>query len=313
MPTSDGVAAKALVDELACVTSNFVVVHHEADVALGLVRSDVDVVVDEPVPSVLLKLSAGAKKIGLRPICFWPYDVGSISAFWCGPTGSTGVQLDLTFDPRGIGRYGFRSNELLEGAVRGDRWWRPAPIDEVIYQLRKRLVKCDVLQFNELTRTVASQNVNAVLDRAKVLLTSAAASELAGALHSHHRLKRRLRTTDFVRYARRVRNPIGYWAHLPDADPALAQQVADRFDRVLVRAVSVRLPDRAPATWCEEARIGAHRLRPHAIFSTGARRQRRADGLLEGCDVDDLSARAVDAMARRVTLRLADQHEGARR
>ena len=113
MPTTSGELATRLLDVLSGTRAEFVVLHREADIAHGLVTSDLDLAVGDDVFATIRALVGPAGAAGLVPVAAWPYDLTSMSTFWCTHDARDGVQLDLTYDPDGLGRYGFRTGEML--------------------------------------------------------------------------------------------------------------------------------------------------------------------------------------------------------
>lgn len=227
--------------------------------------SDIDVVVDRDPREVLALARPEWAAAGLRPIMYWPYDLGGTAAiFLTTPDATSGVQLDLLFDLRGIGKYGVRSAQILATAELDDGWPRVSPLASLIYQLRKRVVKGQPQRAREIAEEIARQPAEEI-DRLAVAITGRPVS--GNPLASGPRPVRRRPAAVLGRGLQRIRNPVGYWAHCNDEK--VAPDLAARFRRVLVDATVKPSPPTpfGALRWSLEVRLS--KIRPILIISTG--------------------------------------------
>lgn len=303
MPTTDAALAAVALDALVEVGVPFAVLHGEAEVVVGETSSDLDVVVGCAPERAVVAIGPALKEQGLRLIVAWPYDVCTLTTFWCDAACWRGLQLDMLCDPGGRNRYGVRSPELLARTVPGTRWPRLDPVDELVYLLRKRQVKGDGARFADLLNRARTVGVDRVLTRADEVLAPPAARVLRAAVVSARveaepmSVRRNAR-----RYVSRLRRPVGFWAHLRGAAASAAGEVARRFDAVLVGASTVELSRPAAASPMAVARILTARLRPALVVSTGVTpKWPRPDLVVDEIgSVDEVCGRLVAAMERRL-------------
>jgi hypothetical protein len=246
MPTTSGSRAAGLLDLLAQTGTAFAVLHRESEILEGAVTSDIDVAVGRDVLSTVRSLIEPADAIGLAPVLIWPYDIMSMSTFWATADARDGVHLDVTGDPRGLGRYGFRTAEMLARAKAGTHWPVLDELDEALYLLRKRQMKRDAVRTADALAYVQSTfEVGAAALRAQTLFNRAAARSVQDLLRAGLNKRNRgisshlLRSTR--RAGRRIAHPIGFWVDLEDdaARLSLGEAVAARFGRFLIGSVFV--------------------------------------------------------------------------
>jgi hypothetical protein len=132
-----------LLDTLASTGVPYAVLHGEDRIADGRAESDVDLAVGCPPHQVLRSLAPMLAASGLFLGLVWPYDVCALTSVWLSAPGPDGVQLDLLCDPGGDGKYGVRTDALLQRRIRGRCWWRLDGRTERLYLLSKRVEKRD--------------------------------------------------------------------------------------------------------------------------------------------------------------------------
>jgi len=138
-----GNLACLLLDTLASTGVRYAVLHGEDRIADGRAESDVDVAVGAPPHQVVRSLAPLLAASGLSLGLVWPYDVCALTSIWLVPPAPDGVQLDLLCDPDGQGKYGVRTDVLLQRRIRGRCWWRLDGPTERLYLLSKRAEKRD--------------------------------------------------------------------------------------------------------------------------------------------------------------------------
>src|SRR4051812_29477386 len=102
--------ARTLLDGMCELGIPFAILHDQQALLDGVLASDVDVAVSEPVEMALAALAPWGCARGLYLVCVWPYDVAGLSTFWMTEDGAAGAQLDLLYDPAGRGKYGLRTD-----------------------------------------------------------------------------------------------------------------------------------------------------------------------------------------------------------
>jgi hypothetical protein len=292
----------------------FAVLHGEELIGSDSLRSDVDVVVGLPVSTVIARVLKSIEAAGLRIAVRWPYDLGdgTSSLFFTTPNGDQGAQVDLLYDPKGLGRYGLHSNAILDNSVPGKRYRVPSELDRRLYLLQKRLRKHQLGRVAaERERFVGSFTAREGLERAKTLFSPDSRNRIiaaleTGATRARFQLPSTLR--NLPRRLRRIRRPIGLWVELVGSDEVaeqLAGALVSRFGRWLVVASRGRRPvagSTVPWLWA----VSQVRLRAGLYVSwTTVLRLPRADLTIQLEDVDDLeslAARIVADMVERVEL-----------
>ncbi len=306
MGTTGHAAAVYILDELAASAVRFAVLHRESEFAASGVDSDIDTIVDRDPDDVLRTLIPGLAGHGLRPIMRWPYDRNSVTFFLCDDSGAEGAQLDLVYDPEGVGRYGFRTAVLLDGAVAGERWPRLGDLDEQLYLLRKRQVKRDAGTVRQLVGDLGADDVGTLRERAAGAFSPRAAEALDAMLVSGDyrdpgsaAFDRKLwnMTANAPHYARRLRTRVGSWLSAPDADLDTVEEALVPFRGLLpmVDAISGR---RSPL------QLPLDRRRPRLIVSAGDVGGGRPDGVIPGrLSATELRGEIVTVLADRLEAR----------
>jgi hypothetical protein len=295
-----------LLDELGSATRAFAVLHNECDVAKGKVASDVDVAVAETGYDVVRRLRSRMVPHGVELIALWPSDVATLNSFWCTQDGVSGAQLDLLHDPHGRCRYGIRTPVVLDAAQPGERWPRLGDVDALIYQIRKRAVKGDSMRLGALVTKAHIVGLPSVRHRASFVLRASALEDLESTITTGStRGLQRIWRHEMLRYADRVARPVGFWAHLANAEIEGASVIAGRFDRVLVSAYAADL-GRGLDYLRAKAAAQRDRLRPSLVVSVGRQpRSVHLDAVIRESDEDRLTTALVAAMAGRVLARLS--------
>jgi hypothetical protein len=235
-------------------------------------------------------------------VALWPYDIGgAATAFFFDSDGTSGAQIDMLYDPHGLGHYHVRSSVLLEAAQPSDPFSTIAPPALSIYQFSKRRWKGQ----RERLRSIQSgiRVDPEFLDLVGRLVTS---SSLANALvgqeqHIRRRALVPLAVSHIGRFVIRVRIPVGFWIHLNDASSSLAEDLANQLGRVLVRSVVATSPSSLVRAWWWYWRVVQPvRLRPGVVVSSG--RRPNAGGPPPDLIIDNATspaAQVVEAMAKR--------------
>ncbi|MEM9033483.1 MAG: hypothetical protein AAGA99_00060 [Actinomycetota bacterium] len=272
MATSAPEVAAAVVDEIDRSGVGYAILHREDDLAAGRDISDVDLVVDRPAREVVEPHLDGLRDRGIRLVQHWPYDWSTSTLFFVGPERGDGAQVDLAFDPHGRGRYGFLPVPLIDGRVRGDRWWRIGDDDLTLYLLRKRRAKGDMTAVAAIGAAVDDERAPALDRRVDEIFSRFGAVEARAALRGTepgalHRAALRLQrgVVTAVRLAGRLVRPTGTIIAVDATVDELAPIAAD-LGRVLrdVRVVAAtELPARGGASaWSGSVVLLAGRPRP---------------------------------------------------
>jgi hypothetical protein len=308
--TTDSRLAAAAIGALDRSGVGYAVLHGEERLvdAESEPAGDTDLVVDRPPRAVLAAARTELERVGLSPVLCLEYDVGgTATVFLSDDIGRRGVQLDLLFDPTGVGRYRLSSTRLL--ACRQS--WRGtsviAPEAQVVYLWRKRSAKRQVGRLAEV-REQAQQLDRAALRRCALDLvrTSTAADDiLAGRPASQRRVRPRALLLHGRRVASRAWRPAGFWLHLTDGSHPEALGLRNRFCDLLPNATALAGP-RGPADMVRFVnRVMSARLRGGLVITFGSRgalRPLRPDSeiAVAGRHEDENAHRLVSAMADRL-------------
>lgn len=276
MATTAPELAVGLLDALDRLEVRFALFHDEASVAVGEVTSDLDLVVDRAPGEIIRELLPTFRQVGLRVVSHCNYDTGSTAFFLVSSTAGGSVQLDLVFDPSGFGRYALKTDEALHQAERGVRWFHLCELDEVIYLLFKRHLKRDRARFDDALLRARRLGPDAVLRRGRDLLGSRSLRALENLLVGGFEASAASwglggRARQVIRYARRLRRPVGYWLHVIDDDEgAIAGGILALCEGALPIADAGPMPGRLPVLirwWCRE--VAPARWRPLLVVSQG--------------------------------------------
>lgn len=307
MPTTDPRIAVSVLDSLRNAGLGFALLQSRAALLSSEPTGDIDIVVDTPPATALRLVQKSLESRGVALVSLWPYDVGgTATAFFLSTNGAAGAQVDMLFDPQGLGHYSVRSSELLAMAD-GDRL-HPAVATPAltVYLLSKRTWKKQPAALAALRLELAAVPKDELTELVRRLVTSPKlATAILGRIPPRMAAKANHRVVQgqLARVVNRLNTPIGYWVHFPGNQERLARSVAERFGRVLVRSSSGRYPSGLAQAWIWYAReIQPIRLRPGLTASWGIRAPRGPSpdlSLDRPGDLDEASKGVVAAMAER--------------
>jgi len=280
------------------------VLHRERDVAEHAVESDVDVCIDEDALAVVSAAGPCLEAAGVMPILVFHYDRGSYSFFFSNEAGSGGAQIDFLHDPRGAGRYGVRTDELLRNSSSGVRWPRIDRLDETLYVLRKAQVKRDRTRVASAREEALAHGVERASRRAREIFAPRAVAAVSAALAGYESPRLRAPSLWRSRLMRpsRVFHRCGFWAHLSgDSASWKASDLSERMSHLIASrtAVDPSLSFLLRNLW-----------RPRLVVSVGQRKTwLRPDAVIPataGEGSDELTSQLVVSMRRKVfsTLKL---------
>jgi len=298
--TTDPRLARQVLDALAAAGIEFALLHGAKALQSGEAFSDLDTVVDRPPEQVISACLQGWEQMGLRPVILWAYDIGGTkTVFLTTSDASSGVQLDLLFDPTGRGKYGVRSSRLLGHVEHLDDGLpvvsEPA---RLIYLFQKR------------RRKAQSERVEGMLARARTLDRAILAevsrdvtgsTDILDGLDGEIRpLPRRPAIAHLGRAVQRIRRPVGFWAHVEEQ--GIAKEAARRFGAFLAASGAGLLPNRiARCSWYLRE-VAPVRLRAGVFVSWGSSQDGwpAPDVVVARTDAESSIGEIVSAMARRV-------------
>jgi hypothetical protein len=272
-------------------------------VLTGSVVSDLDVVVG-PLPEIVIRrISECLEAVGLVPIMEWPYDLGqTLTVFLATVDGRQAMQLDMLNDSRALGKYAVKSEALLDRSGLRQGLSVVAPVDELVYLLRKRTVKGNLAALTDL-RNQAVRFAPAEIDESIRSTLSSHGRRSVTALLRGDAGRREPRPVSLVlnlgRRLLRALRPTGFWVHCASAESAAA--VLDRFGGYLPHAVSIGSA-RSPVAL---ARLVVGRMQPGVVVTHGARPWMLSPDVVVGSEShDDACRRAVAVFRRRTERRL---------
>jgi hypothetical protein len=263
--------------------------------------SDVDVAVETDPIEIIKTVRPAWARSGLTPILIWPYDIGgTLTVFLASADGSEGVQLDMLFDREGMGKYGVRSQGLVDSAIVG-----PIPVvnepARLTYLWRKRVVKGHDRVLDAL-RAEAATIPEEDLVRASNQLTGSAdtAHELLGRTEKRSRNGETHPVTRLRRLTERILHPIGYWAHVNDQ--TIADELASRLSGYLVVVRTGPIPSFPGQIWWYFRRVLPTTLRPGVFLSHGSRPTwgPAPSVVLDPSTIDDAASLLISTMGETV-------------
>ena len=202
--TTSSSLARAALDSLVESGVTFSLLHRAADLISGEVPSDVDMAVGEPPRALLRRSLTRLHQAGLHPVVVWEYDVGgTATVFLSDRDGSNGVQLDLLYDPDGLGTYGVRTQDVIASAE-GDRWPAVRPLSELAYLIRKRQVKGDQRRLEELLAEARKLPTDELTQAVRHALAWPAAEDVLAMVERRSPSDRRLSRAYWMLEARRL-------------------------------------------------------------------------------------------------------------
>jgi hypothetical protein len=299
-----------ILDCMAASGIKFAVLHDEARVAAGSTMSDVDLVTARAPLEILSVIDDCLSGSDIHPIVSWQYDVDSSSLFFTDGTASEGAQLDLVYGDTGLGNYGVHSAAILDKSEPGDRWMKASELHELLYSIRKRHLKRQRDELDELLAIADKVPLGELTKGCQEIFSRGTAGAMIAMMAGRSRgvgvaewFRRGWHNAG--RLAKRIRHPAGFWVALQGEDSArLARRISGRFERLLPAsghgacAGSIRnsvrcLKDLAAVRW----RAG--------VFVTYGRTPPLADPDLilrvESVPPEEAMGRIVEAMQRRLT------------
>jgi hypothetical protein len=300
MGTTSGELGLAALDALSRAGVEYGLLHGRESLDTGAI-SDIDIVVGEAPQSAVARARSSWADYGLTPILISSYDVGGAAAvFLATRDAREGVQLDMLFDPHGVGMYGLLSGRLLETVAASSHTPVVSDVARLVYLWRKATVKRQTDRLNSVALE-ASKYSREQLDEVIVRLTGvkAGVDRFFVTRDRIHERNPRYRFRQVPRLIDRVLNPVGFWSHVRRAD--VASELARRVSGFLVLARSTPVPSLArQAAWYPRV-VFPVLLRPGAVFTWGnTRRFLVQPNLIVDCDdLDGAAELFVNAMSKR--------------
>lgn len=262
MATTNGRYARDAVEAMLRTGIGTAVIHGEEELAAGRVSSDVDLVVDRPMLSVVAAARENWEQAGLWAVMAWPYDVaGTGSIFLATRDAGEGAQIDVLFDPNGAGRYGVRSGELLVRLEQGTLFPRVSKQAAAVYLLAKRLRKGQQARAEAIVSHLNGGSSDELLS---ALTRDDVSSEVRRFVRSREVPDTRTRVGGFR--LDRIRHPVGAWVDIGDeGEQTLRPELVRRFGRFIPIA-RVAAPV-GPSSWARQ--IAPVRWRAGLVFSAG--------------------------------------------
>jgi hypothetical protein len=261
------------------------------------VVSDIDIAVADVGRRGWIALLDRLAERGLQPVLVWPYDVNSVSIFLGSRSLTQGVQLDILQDPRGGSKYGLRTDAALDHAELENGMPVLTDVDSWLYNVRKQSLK---RQNSRLARLIADQPAptEQLVARAAELFSSFACTQVVGLLHGKSTRRRQVSPGhEAIRAVRRLRTAAGTWIHITDGSAALAEDIASRLGRFVVRSEAMRWPPGGyGVTALKSARLAVTRRRASTIVTFGPPCS-QADVRVDGSRPPDEVAEAVRVAA----------------
>ena len=300
MPTSSGELARVCLAGLQEAGVRFAVLHDYEQLETDLI-SDVDVVVGQDPRTVIRETEEHWREAGLVPIIIWPYDIGAtVAVFLTTRDARDGVQLDMLYDPDGIGRYGVRSDALLRCVE--ERSLAPV-VDQaarLLYLWQKRTAKDQIDRLDSLRQEAIGIGPDRLESMSQEITGSARAARGLIGSEGVGRPRRPLAVVARLsRLANRLRRPTGAWVHIsPDE---VGSELVRRLSRHLVVVRSASLPPLVRQPFWYLSDVAPVRYRPGIFVSVG--QQHRfvvsPDVEIAGNDPDQAAAELVEALSKR--------------
>jgi hypothetical protein len=296
MATTSSDAAMRAVVAIQGTGVRYAILHGEEDLVRGEVDSDVDIVADRDVHGVARSVADKWQALGLYPVIVWPYDPGGTgSIFLTTLDARVGVQIDILYDPEGRGRYGVKSDLLLNGALAGEQFTTVTPSQRAAYLLAKRLGKGQTSEARRMIDLAPPAGVDLDVLRSDIADLVRAYMEGGSSPTGWQR-----RPSPGLLLTR-LRNPVGAWVELQANDSdVVAAELISRFGRFLPHAKLLSAPNLG--AWMTS--VAPVRWRAGIVASHGrrARITPAPDLSIPGrVSVDDACRRTVLALSRRFT------------
>lgn len=268
MPTTSGELARVCLAGLMEAGVRFAVLHGYEQLETDRI-SDIDVVVAQDPRAVIRETERYWREAGLVPIIVWPYDIGAtVALFLTTRDAREGVQLDMLYDPEGIGRYGVRSDVLLRFVEE-----RPlAPVVDqaarLLYLWQKRTAKDEIDRLDSLRREAIGIGRDRLESMSREITGSV--SSARGLIGSEIVTSPRRRPAVMARLSRlvkRLRRPTGAWVHVRLDE--VGSELAGRLSRHLVIVRSGNLPPLLRQALWYLVDVAPVRYRPGIFISVG--------------------------------------------
>lgn len=272
---------------------------HGRDRLLDGEVSDVDLAVSVPVASVISRTRPIWGAGGLLPVVVWPYDVGgTATVFLTTEDAGEGVQLDLLHDTDGRGRYGVRSEFLVDSA---DASTLPSvsKASELVYLWRKRTIKGQQGELASLSEQARRLHYPDLAETSAAITGSVSTAEhLVEGVPSVRPIQPPL-ISRAIRIGHRVAAPVGFWAHT--LDERVAEDLVARFSRFLVRVGIEPVPQVGGRMVWWVSHVQPVRVRPGLFASFGpAPRWPNPDVVVASDDPREAARLVTAAMSRRI-------------
>ena len=300
MPTTSGELARVCLAGLTEAGVRFAVLHGYEHLETDRI-SDVDIVVGQD-PRVVIREAEGSwRERGLVPIIMWPYDIGAtVTLFLATRDANDGVQLDMLYDPEGIGRYGVRSNVLLRYVEE-----RPlAPVVEraarLLYLWQKRTAKDQAERLDSLRQEAIGIDPDRLESMSREITGSASSAwGLVGSGVVTTPRRRLAVIARLSRLATRIRHPIGAWVHVSLDD--VGSELTRRLSRHLIIVRSARLPPLVRQAMWYLVDVAPVRYRPGIFISVGRRHKfaLAPDVEIVGTQPDQAAVELMEALKNR--------------
>lgn len=299
---TSGELARQVIDAIVDEGLMFSILHRSADLQRGQVQSDVDLVIAEPAPTFVQKLGPRLKQLGLSPILEWTYDVGgTASVFLASENAEDGIQLDLLHDPLGVGRYGFRTNALLGEVQTVDGWPALGHGAEMVYLLRKRLVKRNEERASEHREALSRQGRLEIEELLKRLLAPAAARSVLRYIARDRATGVRAllpSVGELRRILSRMIHPNGAWIHVEGPFQPEVSEIIARLGRFV--PYTARGLARGPIWYFREVATVRWRAGIFITWGTLGRGLKPDIFLTPSGNVNDLARSVVSSLAHRI-------------
>ena len=272
----------------------------------GNVQSDVDIVVGSFPPLIVGQALSEFRTNRLHPIVINPYDAGgSASVYMATDNAEGGLQLDMYYDPRGVGRFGLRTGPLLSNSVQGVQWPVVSPEYRAVYLLRKRHWKGEKPKIDRLREEVRLLDQRKLEEAMRSLTTPTVSRSLNNLIQDNwHNFRSSTGNVlaDQQRRLKRIRQPVGFWISIQGAgSERIANDLARRFENVIRTKVGKRPTRRwQEALWLARE-VAPIRWKPGLFvsWSSGSHEHFAADLDLSTSD-DDPAGLVVRSMEARL-------------
>ncbi len=300
MPTTSGELARVCLAGLTEAGVRFAVLHGYEQLETDQI-SDVDIVVGQDPRAVIRAAEGSWREGGLVPIIMWPYDIGAtVTLFLATRDARDGVQLDMLYDPEGIGRYGVRSDVLLRHVE--ERPLAPA-VDRsarLLYLWQKRTAKDQAGRLDSLRREAIGIDPDELRSMSREITGSA--SSALGLMGSGVLTTPRRRLAVMARMSRlagRLRHPIGAWVHV--SLDGVGSELGQRLSRHLVMVRCARLPPPVRQALWYLVDVAPVRYRPGVFISVGQQNRfvMAPDIEIVGGQPDQAAVELVEALRKR--------------